>query len=192
MTQVERVNSLPPTYDGNIIFELPPRSLSTSSRARNLEGMDKRHDGHPWCKVLTTNIHNTDDLKFRKSLCAGHLACINPTCEYLKRVGRRNESKWSGSTTCPFTVGQNPPKDSTLVCKVCKSSPICLQVCQARIYYSFTENPTVSRGCYSFGKSQPSCCKKDVSRFCKQDLCLNRRGSHEKSIRHQFSHSPSS
>jgi len=49
-----RVQYLPPVFNGNVIFELPPcRSSSTSSAARNLEGMDKRYNGHPWCKLVT-------------------------------------------------------------------------------------------------------------------------------------------
>ena len=70
----ETVPFLPSVFDGDVIFELPPCGPSSSaSGARNLEGMDKRYDGHPWCKLVTTNIHNSDNLKFRKSYYAGHL-----------------------------------------------------------------------------------------------------------------------
>ena len=64
----EQVPFLPLVFDGDVIFELPPCGPSSSaSGAKNLKGMDKRYDGHLWCKLVTTNIHNSDNLKFRKS-----------------------------------------------------------------------------------------------------------------------------
>ena len=58
----ETVPFLPPVFDGDVIFELPPCGPSSSaSGAKSLEGMDKRYDGHPWCKLVTTNIHNSDN-----------------------------------------------------------------------------------------------------------------------------------
>ena len=107
----ETVKCLPPMFDGDVIFELPPCGPSSSaSGAKNLEGMDKRYDGHPWCKLMTMNIHNSDNLKFRlKSYCAGHLVCENANCEYLKRVSKRNETQWSGYSVIPFTTGECPP-----------------------------------------------------------------------------------
>ena len=107
----EMVPFLPPVFDGDVIFELSPCGPSSSaSRAKNLEGMDKRYDGHPWCKLVTTNIHNSDNLKFCKSYCAGHIVCENANCEYLKRASKQNETEWSGYTIIPFTTGGCPPK----------------------------------------------------------------------------------
>ena len=169
-TKVQRVNFLPPTYNGDVIFELPPRHRATSSGARNLEGMDKRYDGHPWCKVVTTNIHNNDHLKFRNSSCAGYLACVNPTCDYLKRACIRNESEWSGCATLPFSVGGNPPKDSTLVCKVCKCPPVCVAHCGARIYYVYSEKPDVSRAAIHLGHHGHPVAK-GVYRDSASDIC---------------------
>ena len=51
----ETIPFLPPVFDGDVIFELPPCGPSSSaSGAKNLEGMDKRYDGHPWYKLVTT------------------------------------------------------------------------------------------------------------------------------------------
>ena len=137
---------LPPVFDGDIIFELPPCGPSSSaSGAKNLEGMDKRYDGHPWCKLMTTNIHNSDNLKFRKSYCAGHLVCENANCEYLKRTSKKNEIEWSGYTVIPFTASGYRPKHSTLVCMVCKMPPTCLGACTARIYFAYSDNPEMTR-----------------------------------------------
>ena len=103
----ETVPFLPPVFDGDVIFELPPSGpFSSASGAKNLEGMDKRYDGHPWCKLVTTNIRdNSDNLKFRKSYCVGHLIC-----EYLERASKRNEIEWSGYTVIPFTTSGCPSK----------------------------------------------------------------------------------
>ena len=109
----ETVPFLPLVFNGDVIFELPPCGPSSSaSGVKNLEGMNKRYDGHPWCKLVTTNIHNSDNLKFCKSYCASHLVCENENCEYLKRASKQNETEWSGYTVIPFTASgcpQNSP-----------------------------------------------------------------------------------
>ena len=122
---------LPLVFDEDVIFELPLYGPSSSALgAKNLEGIDKCYDGHPWRKLVTTNIHNSDNLKFRKSYCAGHLLCVNANCEYLKRASKQNETEWSGYTMIPFTAGGCPPKQSTLVCMVYKVPPTCLGACK--------------------------------------------------------------
>ena len=147
-----KVPFLPPVFDGDVIFELPPCGPSSSaSEAKNLEGMDKRYDGHPWCKLMTTNIHNSDNLKFRKSYCVGHLVCENANCEYLKRASKRNETEWSGYTVIPFIAGGCPPEQSTLVCMVCKMPPTCLGACKARIYFAYSDNPEMTRAAIHLG-----------------------------------------
>jgi sulfatase maturation enzyme AslB (radical SAM superfamily) len=52
----------------------------------------------------------------------------------------------------PFTTEGCPPKESTLVCKVCKIAPMCLGTCQARIYFVYTDNPEMSRAAIHFGE----------------------------------------
>jgi hypothetical protein len=41
-----KVQYLPPSYDGDIIFELPPSCISASTSKNTMDGMDKRFDGH--------------------------------------------------------------------------------------------------------------------------------------------------
>ena len=54
------VQTLPPKFNGDVIFELPPVSSShMSTYAKGMSGMDKRHDGHVWSKTVTTNITNS-------------------------------------------------------------------------------------------------------------------------------------
>ena len=148
----ETVLFLPPVFDGDVIFELPPCGASSSATgAKNLEGMDKHYDGHPWCKLVSTNIHNSDNLKFRKSYCTGHLVCENANCEYMKRASKRNETEWIGYTVIPFSAGGCPPKQSTLVCMVCKTPPTSLAACKARIYFAYSDNPEMTRAAIHLG-----------------------------------------
>jgi hypothetical protein len=38
---------LPPVFNGDVVFELPPMGSSVgNSQAKLIVGMDKRHDGH--------------------------------------------------------------------------------------------------------------------------------------------------
>ena len=142
-----KVQYLPPTYNGDVIFELPPSRVSTSSSKSGMDGMDKRFDGHTWC---TSNIHNSQGLTFRKSSCAGHLVCNNQSCEFMTRSSKRNETEWSGQTNIPFSLGHLPPSDSTLVCKICKVPPTCVNFCDARIYYVLSKSD-MTRACIHLG-----------------------------------------
>ena len=84
---VHRVTVLPPSFNGNVIFELPAvDSAGASSHAKQMAGMDKRYDGHAWSKTVTTNIVNRMGLSFRKSVCLGHLRCVNSKCKFLNRA----------------------------------------------------------------------------------------------------------
>ena len=51
------VDSLPPEFDGDIIFELPALGKQAlASRAGQMQGMDKRDDGHNWTRTATSHI----------------------------------------------------------------------------------------------------------------------------------------
>ena len=97
--------------------------------------MDKRFDGHTWCCTITSNIHNSQGLTFRKSLCVGQLVCNNKNCDFFARSSKSNEIEWSGQSNTPFKLGHLSPLDSTLVNKVCKVPPICINFCLGRIHY---------------------------------------------------------
>jgi hypothetical protein len=148
------VNCLPPSFDGTAVYVLPASSTSSSrSQAKLLEGMDKRHDGHAWTRTVTTHILNEMGLSFRMSSCLGHLICSNDQCNYRSRVHRptpSNETEWDGTSYVPFDVDSSPPMKSTVVCKVCKTPPSCLNVCSSRIYYILGP-PAMSRACVHIG-----------------------------------------
>jgi hypothetical protein len=79
---IQRVKFLPPTFNGDVLFELPP--IDTSGPFHMMHGMDKRHDGHAWAKTVTSNIKSDMSLTFRTSI--GHLCCENQDCEYTSRI----------------------------------------------------------------------------------------------------------
>jgi hypothetical protein len=66
-----KVHYLPPSYNGDVIFELPPSRVSASTSKNTIDGMDNWFDGHIWCHTITSNIHNTQGLTFRKSSYVG-------------------------------------------------------------------------------------------------------------------------
>ena len=133
------VQRLPPKFNGDVIFELPPVSVShMCTSAKGMSGMDKRHNGHIWSKTLTTNITNSQGFTFKTSSCLGHLRCTNSSCEFLHRSHRLqpvNEMEWEGVSPSILDVGDAHPQGSTLVYSICKHPPSCVATCPARVYY---------------------------------------------------------
>jgi hypothetical protein len=148
---IQRVKFLPPTFNGDVLFELPP--VDTSGPFHMMHGMDKRHDGNAWIKSDTSNIKSDMSLTFRTSTCIGHLRCENQDCEYTSRIHHTspiNEREWDGFTMAIIPVGQPAPTGSTLVCKICKFPPVRIATCAARIYYVY-ENANMTRACLHLG-----------------------------------------
>ena len=135
---IQRMNFLLPTFNGDVLFELP--LVDTSGPFHMMHGMDKRHDGHAWTKRVTINIKSDMSLTFRTSTCTGHLCCENQDCEYTSRFHRTspvNEREWNGFTMTRILIGQPTLARSTLVCKICKVLPIYVVTCAARFYYIY-------------------------------------------------------
>jgi hypothetical protein len=124
-----KVQYLPPSYNGDVIFELPPSQVSASTSKNAMDNMNKRFDDHTWCRTITSNIHNNQGLTFRKSLCVGQLVCNNQNCGFFTRSSKCNKTYWSGQSNTPFKLGHLRPPDSTLVCKVYKVPPTCANFC---------------------------------------------------------------
>ena len=135
---IQKVKFLPPTFNGDVLFVLPP--VDKSGSFHMMYGMDKRHDGHAWTKTVTSNIKSDVNLTFRTSTCISHLRCGNQKCKYTTRIHRTfpiNELEWDGFTLTSIPIGLPAPARSTLVCKICKVPPICIATCAARIYYVY-------------------------------------------------------
>jgi hypothetical protein len=145
-----KVQYLPPSYNGNVIFGLPPSCISASTSKNAMDDMDKRFDGHTWCRTITSNNHNSQGLTFGKSLCVGQLVCNNKSCDFFARSSKRNETEWSSQTNTPFKLGHLPLLDSTLIFKVCEVPPTCVNFCPGRIYYVLGKGD-MSRACIHLG-----------------------------------------
>jgi hypothetical protein len=152
------VQYLPPSYNGDVIFELPPSQVSTSTSKNAMDDMNKRLDGHTWCRTITSNIHNNRGLTFRKSSCVGQLVCNNKSCDFFARSSKLNDTEWLGQTNTPFKLRHLPLPDSTLVCKVYKVLPICVNFCPGRIYY------VLDKGMHPSRNVQPPCLSWHLSR----------------------------
>jgi hypothetical protein len=103
---IQSVQFLPPIFNGNVLFELPP--VDTSGPFHMMHGMDKHHDGHAWTKTVTSNIKNDMSLTFRTSTCISHIRCHNQDCEYTSRIHRTSPIKgreWDGFTVTIIPVG---------------------------------------------------------------------------------------
>ena len=152
--KISAVKYLPTTYNGDVIFLLPPLPVGIPfNYGKGMDGMDKHFDGHPWCITKTSNVRNDGGLSFRRSSCAGHLECQNNSCQYflVRNPGVRNCTQWSGQTSMPFNVGCTSPENSTLHCKVCFTPPACLALCPAHVYYVFSSTVDIQRACIHLG-----------------------------------------
>jgi hypothetical protein len=90
---ITKCSTLPPSYNGNVIFELPPSHVIAFNSKNTMDSMDKWFDGHTWCRTITSNIHNSQGLTFRKSSYIGQLVCNNQNCDFFSRSSKRNETK---------------------------------------------------------------------------------------------------
>lgn len=56
---VRDVKYLPPSFDGDILFNFPPINKNIYSiYGRSMDDIDKMCDGHSWCIKKATNIQN--------------------------------------------------------------------------------------------------------------------------------------
>ena len=145
-----KIQYLPLSYNGNVIFELPPSCVSASTSKNTMDDMDKQLDGHIWCSTITSDIHNNQGLTFRKSLCIGQLVCENKSCDFFTKSSMHNEIKRLGQTNTQIKLGHVLPSDSILICKVDKVTPICVNFCPGRIYYVLGRGD-MSRACIHLG-----------------------------------------
>ena len=91
-------------------------------------------------------------MSFRRSSGAGHLQCQNDHYDYMHRNGgMRNNTEWASSNHLPFVVGNVAPARSTFECKVCRSPPVCIVWCHARILYVHSTSSEMSRACIHLG-----------------------------------------
>ena len=103
---IQRMQFLPPTFNRDVLFELP--LIDTSVPFNMMHRIDKHHDGHAWTKTVTSNIKSNMNLTFRTSTCIGHLYCKNQDCKYTSCIYRTSlvtEWEWNGLTVTTISVG---------------------------------------------------------------------------------------
>ena len=150
----QKLNYLPSNFNGNAVFQLPPLPCIKGGDAAMLKGMDRRHDGHAWTETATTNISDPNgQLSFSYVKCLGHLRCSNDSCPHLERCGEINKKYWEGSTPEVLIPGQatDTPRRCTLLCRICKSTPVCLKLCPCKMSYITSKDPRMSRACVHLG-----------------------------------------
>ena len=119
-----------------------------------LKGMDKRQDGHAWTETATTNITDPDgQLSLKYIKCLGHLRCDNIGYPHLERCGEYNKKYWEGSTLDLLILGPviEVLRKSTILCRICKSTPSCIKLCRCKMFYITSKNLLMSRACVHFG-----------------------------------------
>lgn len=95
--QVEHVSHLPSSYNGDIVFELPPIDRQSGKRACLLD-MDRAQDCYLWTRMISTsaNLRPKKVFKISKVSCSGALECKNHLCEHVRTHGKGNERSWIG------------------------------------------------------------------------------------------------
>ncbi len=127
--------------------------LPIANKPSQMQGMDRKYDGHPWCKVITTNIKNSFGLNFRKAHCLSHLWCLHDDYENCMHIGSCNENFWCDECTHILVVVQMAlcPSTSSFPCKFCHFTPPCVVDCLGWIYYVMHWLPTITRATIHFG-----------------------------------------
>ncbi len=99
--------------------------------------MDRKYNGHAWCKVITTNIKNNFGLNFMNACCMGHLHCMQDGYKHFICCAFRNEIFWCDECTHIPIVGQMvmSPYASSFGCKFYHAPPLCVVDYSGLIYY---------------------------------------------------------
>ncbi|KAL3688318.1 hypothetical protein R1sor_014627 [Riccia sorocarpa] len=135
----QRVLELPNSYDGNIIFELPPVGAHDAMRRNGFRvGMDRRNDCFLWTRLITTDACHGQRKMFEIShvSCVGFLKCSNHMCPYMGTNGVPNVSDWPTGIfrEHKYTEGQFVPGDGHK-CPHCNSPAMCTKSCSAKMFF---------------------------------------------------------
>ncbi len=88
---LQKVQFLLIAFDGDVLFKLPPIHLNVQNPSQ-MQSMDKKYDGHAWCKLVTTNIKNSFRFSFKKARCLGRLHYVQDDRENFVCFNIRNET----------------------------------------------------------------------------------------------------
>jgi hypothetical protein len=108
---LQKVQFLLIAFDDDVLFELSP-ILSTDQNPSEMQGMDKKYDGHAWNKLVITNIKKLFGLNFRKACYLGHLQYVQDVCENFVCSASCNETFRCGECVHIPVLGQINDNDS--------------------------------------------------------------------------------
>jgi hypothetical protein len=88
---LEKVQFLSIAFNGDVLFKLS-LMFSIVHNLSQMQDMDRKYNGHVWCKLVTTNINFLFGIKLRKVHCSGHLWCVHDDCENFLFFASCNET----------------------------------------------------------------------------------------------------
>jgi hypothetical protein len=96
----QHVICLPPRYNGDIIFELPPID-DEGKKGDRVRSMERGKDCYYWTRIVVTSVkvpkvEGKQLWQFGKMSCTGALECRNDLCDYYSRQKSQNGSAWMG------------------------------------------------------------------------------------------------
>ncbi|KAL3702120.1 hypothetical protein R1sor_020142 [Riccia sorocarpa] len=134
-----QVLELPQSYNGNVIFELPPVIEQECTKRNGFrKGMDRRNDCYLWTRLITTDAGHGRKKMFEVShmSCVGSLQCSNLACGYKAKYGSPNVSDWPTGVhrDQKYTPGDFVPNGGHK-CLHCGCRAICVKACYAKMYF---------------------------------------------------------
>jgi hypothetical protein len=142
---------LPTSFNGDAFFELPSM-FPITHKPLQMQGMDRKYDGHKWCKVITTNNKNSFGLSFRKARWLGHLQCLHDDCDNFVGIGSRKEILWCDECTHILMLGNMAffAFASSFACKFYHFFSLCVADYLGKIYYVMHKLPTITKATIHF------------------------------------------
>lgn len=151
-----QVRCLPRSYNGDIIFELPPVQ-GDPRKGDRVVSMERAKDCYYWTRTTPTSaiVLSKDFWEFGKHRCTGSLECRNDNCPYFSREGSRNCAAWAGNykVQIQHSFGQRV-EEGGITCGHCEQRPFCVAACPALMFYMYP------------GPSVPKEKRDHVSRCC--------------------------
>jgi hypothetical protein len=110
---------------------------------------------HAWTETQTTNLSDPQSqLTFRYVKCLGHLRCMKADCPHISRTKEFNDIYWERTSPEVLLPGTDhiTPAKCTVVCRFCKTMPICLKLCSCKMFYIIPKNYNMSKATVHLGR----------------------------------------
>jgi hypothetical protein len=127
---IENLQCIPTPSNGDVLFEYA-LVVNFDGQYGEMQGMDKKHDGHAWCKVNITNIKNDFNFTFQKACCLGHLQSKMKATIFFFLKYIFLKIAWNSDIVHNFKGNYfitSPP-----YCKIYNNAPFCVNMCAIRM-----------------------------------------------------------